>query len=59
ERYGEEQEATFFMHRNNEKPYHIDYVYASPNILKKFKILSYSDWIDISDHVPILVEFLI
>ncbi|AWX94975.1 endonuclease/exonuclease/phosphatase family protein [Streptococcus suis] len=59
ERFGEEREATFYMYRNNEKPYHIDYVYASPNILKNFKILSYSDWIDISDHVPLLVEFSI
>jgi len=39
-----------------DKPYHIDYVYASEGIVTDLKILDAEDWIEVSDHVPIVFE---
>lgn len=56
---GKEVKPTFFLQKNKEKPYHIDYFFGSAEILKKIislKIENYKDWINISDHMPILIE---
>ena len=52
--------ASFFMYRKIEKPYHIDYCFASSNILKNGCRITFEDfnsWIDLSDHCPIVVDF--
>lgn len=55
---GQESKPTFFLQKNLEKPYHIDYFFKSPHFkTTSFKIGKYEDWIDISDHVPISYEF--
>lgn len=57
---GEELHPTFFLQRNKNKPYHIDYCFVSWNFyskVKDFSIWNYDDWIGISDHVPVEVEF--
>jgi len=60
EEQGKENIATFYMYRKLEKPYHIDYCFASEQITKNgydFSILNTNDWIKFSDHIPIKIEF--
>ena len=56
---GQENLKTFFMYRNLEKPYHIDYVFASNNLIKNGYNLIFGKpehWIDKSDHFPLVLE---
>jgi len=58
ESQGKESSPTFYLHRNIEKPYHIDYVFVSNNLTGKSK-LSIGDknqWLEISDHLPLIIE---
>lgn len=60
ESQGKESEPTFYLQKNLSKPYHIDYCFATTNILEKikdYKILPYNDWRQISDHRPIVMRF--
>lgn len=60
EKLGEEKNPTLYLHRNKTKPYHIDYCFASNNLLVEgfdFSIGKYEEWIKYSDHVPIFVDF--
>jgi exonuclease III len=57
---GKESVPTFFMQRNLENKYHIDYIFASEEYLKslkKMEIGSIADWIRVSDHMPLFCEF--
>jgi len=59
EEHGKESLKTFFLYRNIEKPYHIDYVFASGNIIENGYnlILEPSEnWIDKSDHIPLILD---
>jgi len=60
EKQGKEKQPTFYLHRNIEKPYHIDYCFAS-NIftqkLKNIEIGEFKDWKHLSDHNPVIVTF--
>lgn len=61
EDHGKEILKTFFMHRNIAKPYHIDYAFASHDIIKNgynFTIENSSKWLDKSDHVPIVLDII-
>lgn len=54
---GNESNPTFYMYRHKDKPYHIDYMFASPNLLnavKEFSIGESAKWLEHSDHLPIL-----
>tara|TARA_R110002126_G_scaffold133001_1_gene276949 strand:- start:103 stop:807 length:705 start_codon:yes stop_codon:yes gene_type:complete len=60
ERQGLETQPTFYLHRNLEKPYHIDYVFGSKefvNDLKHIEIGEVEYWLKISDHLPIICKF--
>lgn len=60
EEFGSEEESTFYMHKKEEKSYHIDYVFISSqlaNLEKKITVGRYNDWITASDHMPLLVNF--
>lgn len=60
EEQGTETRPTFFLHRKLEKQYHIDYVFSSKefiNGLKKMEFGKVSDWLKVSDHLPIICEF--
>ena len=48
-------ENTIYLHRNEAKPYHIDYVLASSDLLPicNFEIGKINDWLSISEHMPI------
>ena len=56
EEQGKESQKTFYLYRHLDKPYHIDYVYAAEGIVTDLKILDVEEWIDLSDHVPIVFE---
>ena len=60
--FGEEQDPTLFMYRKKDKPYHVDYCFASNYFLDKLvnmEIGKYDDWIEFSDHMPIITEYSI
>jgi len=57
---GIEQHPTFYMYRNKNKPYHIDYCFVSKELLDKVssvEIGNFDEWIKYSDHVPVIVTF--
>lgn len=60
EEHGKETRPTFYLHRNENKPYHIDYLFASAQILntmEKITVGSYAEWKHLSDHVPVMVTW--
>lgn len=57
---GKEEHPTLYMYRHKDKPYHIDYCFASEDITNKLKsveIGDYDSWKQYSDHVPVIVTF--
>jgi exonuclease III len=57
---GKEEHPTFYMYRHRSKAYHIDYCFASKDLLEKInsvQIGNYDEWIKYSDHVPLIVTF--
>jgi len=57
---GNEIHPTLFMYRNKNKPYHIDYCFASKELTDKLhsvEIGEYDFWIQHSDHMPVIVTF--
>lgn len=56
---GTEKHPTFFLQRNPNKPYHIDYCFASADIYDKLQTLeigAYENWIRYSDHSPVIIN---
>ena len=57
---GTEEHPTLYMYRHKDKPYHIDYCFASKDLLDKVssvEIGDFDEWIKYSDHVPVVVTF--
>ena len=57
---GKEQHPTLYLYRHKDKPYHIDYCFASAGIVEKLKSVEIGDydfWTKYSDHVPVIVTF--
>jgi exodeoxyribonuclease III len=57
---GKEIHPTLYMYRHKDKPYHIDYCFASEDIIRNLhsvQIGNYEYWAKYSDHVPVIVEF--
>ena len=63
EKQGHESQPTYYMYRNIEKPYHIDYVFASEELMHskntEVEVGRPEKWLNRSDHVPIMVEITI
>ena len=60
-RHGEENDPTLFLLKKESKPYHIDYCFVPDSMLSnqtKISIGEYSDWIRLSDHMPIIIDGL-
>ncbi len=59
--HGHESLNTFYLHKKSEKAYHIDYIFADRQIIKNtkmFQIGDFKDWRKMSDHVPLLWDFV-
>lgn len=59
EEQGRESSPTLFMQRNKEKPYHIDYIFASndlANAASNFCVGAGERWLEFSDHMPVYVD---
>jgi exonuclease III len=57
---GRERDATHYMYRHKDKPYHIDYCFMSADLavkLQSVKIGRHQHWSRYSDHVPVIVSF--
>lgn len=54
---GSENQATFYLHRNIEKAYHIDYAFVYKDLIKSssINIDESGEWLDISDHMPVTI----
>ncbi|MCB8746552.1 endonuclease/exonuclease/phosphatase family protein [Rhodoferax sp. U2-2l] len=54
---GKETRPTFFLHRNAEKPYHIDYGFTGRQwTVRKVEVGANSDWLTESDHLPLAFD---
>ena len=57
---GMEHHPTFYLYRHKDKPYHLDYCFASADMLERLQSVDvgeYDFWIKYSDHVPLIVTF--
>lgn len=56
--FGEEASPTLFMHKKENRPYHVDYVFLPEPLLESadLSVGEYDEWIDASDHMPIIVD---
>ena len=57
---GKESHPTFFLQRNKDKHYHIDYCFVSEDlydIVQNIEIGTYENWITHSDHAPLVINF--
>lgn len=58
EKQGLESTPTFYMCRNENRPYHIDYAFLPENIIKRSQITigEKTKWLEVSDHLPLIVD---
>lgn len=58
EAQGCETNPTFYLYRKLERPYHIDYVFCSSDLLNncELEIGSVENWLKVSDHLPLSVK---
>lgn len=57
--FGAEEKPTFYMHKKETRPYHTDYVFASNKVVDSvtdFWIGGYANWIEHSDHMPLVLD---
>ena len=57
---GKEKDNTLFMYRHKDKPYHIDYCFASNDLIRKLssvEVGKHRKWCKYSDHTPLIVTF--
>lgn len=59
---GAESTATYFHHRDPERPFHIDFCFVSASLRRRLagvEVGSFEDWVrpGHSDHCPLVVEF--
>lgn len=57
---GAEAHPTFYLYRHEDKPYHLDYCFASKDIadsISSVEIGDYHFWKQYSDHVPVMVSY--
>lgn len=60
EAQGFEKRPTLFLQRKQQKPYHIDYCFASSQFcenLYSVQIGKFEEWISLSDHMPMIIDF--
>ena len=59
EMHGKESQPTFFLQKNCNKPYHIDYIFTSTefaDFLASMTIGAIDEWLALSDHLPVFLS---
>lgn len=59
EEQSKETRPTFFLQKNLNKPYHIDYVFGCEDFTSRLKTMEIEvahKWLGLSDHLPIISE---
>lgn len=57
EAQGAETRPTFFLHRNQLKPYHIDYAFAGSGwTVRRVEVGDADTWLSVSDHMPLVFD---
>lgn len=57
---GVESNPTFFLHHKEERPHHLDYIFATPDLYRKgvsVTVGEYAEWKALSDHMPLSCSF--
>ena len=57
---GAEEHPTLYLYRHKDKPYHLDYCFASVDLAERLTSVEVGDhgfWTKYSDHVPVMVTF--
>lgn len=57
---GKEEHPTHYLYRHQDKPFHLDYCFASSDLIQKIRsveIGAFEYWKQYSDHVPVIVTF--
>ena len=57
---GKEQHPTFYLYKHKDKPYHIDYCFASADMADKIESVEIGEhdfWMKYSDHMPVIITF--
>jgi exodeoxyribonuclease III len=57
---GQEAHPTFYLYKNEQKPYHLDYCFASGDLTAQLQLVevgAHAHWSKYSDHVPVTAEF--
>ena len=57
EKQGDESQATFYMYRKLDYPFHLDHVFSASDKVKDLEIGDEEKWLKLSDHLPISFEF--
>lgn len=60
QKHGTEEHASFYLYRHADKPYHLDYCFASKDFIAQLKHVemgTHEKWCDYSDHPPLIVDF--
>ncbi len=61
EQHGKEAEPTLYLLKKTEKPFHLDYCFASENMITSkttITVGTLKEWIKISDHMPLIIDHL-
>ena len=59
--HGAEKHPTLYLTKNEAKPYHMDYCCASQSLFGEdttIEIGRYDEWIELSDHMPVIVDHI-
>jgi exodeoxyribonuclease III len=57
---GKESHPTFYLYKNRNKPYHLDYCFVSSDLMSSLSSVEVGDfdsWVKYSDHVPLILDF--
>ena len=60
EEQGKESLPTYYHYHQQERPFHIDFCFLSQslmNTLQNIEVGKFDDWMDLSDHVPMIIEY--
>ncbi|HAO46308.1 MAG TPA: hypothetical protein PLZ45_14335 [Ferruginibacter sp.] len=57
---GKEAHPTFYLYKHQDKPYHLDYCFASSDLARSIQSVEIGDhasWSRYSDHMPVMITF--